>query len=114
MLPFKITGAALILFSVVIAALISLNRATAARGGRDLMVLWPLAAAFVVLGVGLLRQSRISAILFVLLSGAFSAWLIIGSLIYVPFPWSLLNVFFGFLVFLPSVSFYKQRSRLVK
>lgn len=112
MWPFKVIGAILLALAVLIAVGIGLNRATAERGGRDLITLWPLAAVFIFLGLGLLTHNRWAAIVFILLSGGASASLIVGSLMFVPFPWLILNILYGFCLILPILSFFRNWGKL--
>jgi hypothetical protein len=70
-------------------------------GGHDtsLLVFAPL--CFIPVGVGLMFQRRIAAILLSVPSGVLAVHLIIGSIAYVPFPSVLLGILFGFLFLFP-------------
>lgn len=54
-------------------------------------------------GVGLLYIRKWAAILFSLSTVAMALWLIIGSVLYVPFAFGLLNISLGILLFFPTV-----------
>ena len=56
---------------------------------------------FSILGVGLLLLRRSAAVVLSAISCPVGFWLIIGSLLEVPFPWVLINLMFGTAALLP-------------
>lgn len=109
--PFRITGVGMILFALVILAAIELNRETAARGGRDLKMLWPAAAALGLLGVGLVQHHRWSAIAAGLLLVGVGIYFIAGAM-ETPLPGAILNLVFAVLVLIVPFNFYRSRALL--
>jgi hypothetical protein len=81
-------------------------------GGHDLRSAVIFAGYFVLVGIGLLFQRRVAAVLFSLPLLAGALWLGIGSIFAVPFPWSLLNVAFAFIMLLPSWATWRGWSAL--
>jgi len=60
------------------------------------------AVYFIPVGIGLLLQRRIAAILLSVPLLVAGFWLGIGSIFAVPFPFSLVNIAFGSVMLLPS------------
>ena len=79
--------------------LVVLNRRAASHGGHDLSQLSVPAAILIILGVGLLRRQRWAIIVFIALNLLLSLVMIIGPLVSVPMPYTLVNVFLGSLFF---------------
>jgi hypothetical protein len=57
-----------------------------------------------VVGVGLLYRRKWAAICFYTALLAIALWLILGSLLSVPFPWNLFNITLGFALTFPIVT----------
>jgi hypothetical protein len=55
-----------------------------------------------VVGVGLLFMRKWAALLFSLFTAVIALWLIIGSVLYVPFAWSLINISLGIPLLFPA------------
>jgi len=99
----KLCGAAAIIFGVALVALAIANRDTAAKGGLDLGVLGPVGLAFFVTGALSWKQHRLATALLVLFAAAVGIWLVVGSTLSVPFPWSLINIGVGSLLVWPAI-----------
>jgi hypothetical protein len=56
--------------------------------------------------IGLLRLRKWAAILFSAATASAGLWLIIGSILYVPFPWMLPNLGMGICLLLPTTATY--------
>ena len=54
-----------------------------------------------IVGIGLIYLRKWAAICFSLAISCFSLWLIIGSILYVPFFWSFINFFIGIISLIP-------------
>ena len=67
-------------------------------------------ATLVAIGLFLLRKW--AAILFAVAAGMLATWLIVGTVGSVPFPWSLINFVFAFLLMLPTVVIIRSWSSL--
>ena len=63
---------------------------------------------FCLLGVGLLFARKSAAIIATLGFVAYATWLIIGSIIHVPLPWTLINIVFGLVILIPAVIILKN------
>ena len=112
---FRLMGGAILLLSIVIAALVAINLLSLLlfKGGRDVsrMILYPIVG--VPLGIGLRRLRKWAALLTSIALGLSGCWLITDSLLVVAFPGELVNVLFGLLLFLPSIAtvvFWKSLS----
>ena len=69
---------------------------------NPLVGLWP-AGVLLVVGIGAILLARWAVLVLSLGFGAVAAWLAIGSIISVPFPWSLINIAFAAALCLPAV-----------
>ena len=65
-----------------------------------------------VIAVGLFFLRKCAALFFSLALCAVAVWLILGSIIQVPFPWNLINIFWGIILVLPVVVTIHGWSRL--
>ncbi len=74
------------------------------QGGYDLSPILIYFYFGVPLGLGLLFLRKWAAIILSLFSLAMAAWLSIGSLLYVPFPFMLINILFSLIFLLPSAA----------
>lgn len=90
----RAVGSLLLFSTFVCGLLIWANWHTASLGGHDLKPLAIPATISFVLGVGLLFRRKSAAVIVMLGSVGLAGWLIIGSIVQVPMPWLLLNVFF--------------------
>lgn len=88
-------GCALVAIAALQCAMVAMNARAAASGGRDLAPLLPEAAVVAVTGFGLVLHRKWAAILFLVISGAWSLYLIVGSLVYVHNAWLFINFAFG-------------------
>jgi hypothetical protein len=57
-------------------------------------------------GIGLLFLKKWAAVLFSLASISAGLWLIVGSILYVSFPWMLASFWLGLFFFVPAVVSY--------
>lgn len=82
----------------------------------DILVISRISISFflaTVIGIGLLYRRKWAAIGFSLATLSVALWLIIGSLLYVPFPWMFYNFLVGIIFLVPllvTVSFWSQLS----
>lgn len=74
-----------------------------AHGGHDLSGLAAVGVVFVILGVGLFLRLKWAAVIAVFLSVACGMCFVVGSVIYVPLPWALVNILMGVCFFLPGI-----------
>jgi hypothetical protein len=65
-----------------------------------------------VIGIGLMYRKKWAAIGFSLANLSVALWLIIGSLLYVPFPWMLINFLAGAVFLIPIYITINFRSQL--
>jgi hypothetical protein len=91
----RFIGAGYLLVAAFCALLIFANWHIAAVGGRSIRPLTVPAAAFVLVGTGLLFRRKSAALVAILGSIAVTIWLVIGSVRYVPTPGLILNAVFG-------------------
>lgn len=56
-----------------------------------------------VIGVGLLCGRKWAAFYFSLATSAMGLWVMIASILDVPFPWNLINITFGVILMLPTI-----------
>jgi hypothetical protein len=63
-----------------------------------------------IVGIGLLFLRKWAALLLLAALMAFAIWLIVGSILYVPFPWNLINFIFAFVALLPTYVIFRSWS----
>ena len=112
MLMCRITGFLMVIYSLAIVILISMNRPVALSGGRDLSPLWVVALPSLLLGIGVFVRYKPAVVLFMILSSSCALWLGIGSLFEVPFPFALINILYAAVMISPSIYFYMNWSTL--
>jgi len=82
-------------------AICFLNKEARSSGGHDLSGMLYGGIVFFALSIGMFFGSTIAAILFAAIFAIGGIWLAIGSVLNVPFPWYVINLFFAFLLLLP-------------
>jgi hypothetical protein len=102
---FRFFGLATLLFEVVLAYTMYLSRfrfgpLTPAQFLRPLTFFFVATAA----GIGLLFVKRWAAIIMSAATSYCGLWLIIGSILYVPFPFNLINIWVGSLLIMPLIT----------
>ena len=108
----RFIGVSYLLVATLCVLLILANWHTAAIGGRNIRPLAAPAAAFFLVGVGLLFRRRSAALIAVLGSITFVTWLLVGSVRHVPMPWLFLNAVFGGIVLVPACAILINRRHL--
>jgi hypothetical protein len=98
----RFIGLSYLLVAALCALLILANWHIAAIGGRNIRPLAAPGAAFFLVGVGLLYRRRSAALIAVLGSITFAAWLLLGSVRDVPIPGLFLNAVFAGIVLVPA------------
>lgn len=97
----RMMGVLTLLLSCAFLVLYTLNTDARAQGGRDLTGFLYYSIYGLVVGIGQLFCFRIASVMLSIPLALLGAWLIIGSLTGVPFPWFLLNIIFGLFLFVP-------------
>ena len=111
---FRLFGVGVVLFH----ALMLLRIANDVRIGRvslDAPVITRVSvvtACVLAVGIGLLLLRKWAAVLFSVASASAGLWLIIGSILYVPFPWLFINLGNGLCLFVPALASYFYRQDL--
>ncbi|MGJ5821010.1 hypothetical protein, partial [Paludibaculum fermentans] len=108
---FRWLGAGTVLYSAFCFAVFHLTRQGARIRAAELQPSWVVGAFFLVLGIGLLLNQRWAGGVFCVCGLVFSLWMIIGSLMEVPFPFVLINLAYGGLVLWASIAVLRQLLR---
>ncbi|MGA2139529.1 MAG: hypothetical protein ABSH14_11755 [Verrucomicrobiia bacterium] len=82
------------------------------NGGHDISGVIYFSLFFIPVGVGLILVRRIAAVLFSIPLGILAVWMIVSSIVNVPFPWLLLNILFGVILLFPSWATWRGWSDL--
>jgi hypothetical protein len=107
----KIAGASAILFGVG-AGIVALTMNPGAHGiVNPRLGLWH-AALIVVIGIGTLLLRRWAALLLALGCSGVAVWLVLGSIVSVPFPWCLINFAAAGVLFAPAAFTFKSWRQL--
>jgi hypothetical protein len=93
-------------------ALVALFTHLDRRGVPHQEILLVPAAGFVAVGLGAMALRLWAVVLAVAMSLAVGVWLIVGSLLHVPFPYCLINVALGAVACLPAVAALRGRAAL--
>ncbi len=101
---FRWLGAGHVLLAAFCFAVFRLSRQGAWIRAAELRPFWVLGAFLLILGIGLLLKQRWAGGVFCVCGFVFSVWLIGGSLMAVPFPWVLVNLLYGGVVFWASTA----------
>lgn len=88
------------------------NQYASAAGGRDISGFYALGAMLTALALGMWAHWKPAAFLFIASSVCLAAWLVIGSLLSVPFPWWLINLLGAALMLIPSLKIIQHWSGL--
>jgi hypothetical protein len=102
MMVFRTLGLLMFFIAALFALLALASWHTTSIIGQQLKPAIIPAAIFFLLGFGLFHYRKSAALLMALVSFSCAMWLIIGSLIVVPFPWWLLNIAFGVVILIPT------------
>ncbi len=81
---------------------------------RDLSEAWVFGVALILPGIMSLLTYRLGTWALTGMSAAFGLTMIIGGLLETPFPWSLINIYFGALFLLPAIFLWNLRPRQVQ
>ena len=106
-----VSGGIAVLLGLAIAA-VAMFANPGARGVRDWRILFAPAVLFVTMGIGTLARQRWAVVILAIGFGAPGLWLVLGSLLYVPFPWLMINVAFGSVACVPAWLAYRGWSDL--
>jgi hypothetical protein len=97
---------------VALVALFFLNSNARTHGGHDVSASIYVALYCLLVGGGMLFNSRIAALLFSIPCAGLAIWLSVGSMRTVPFPWVLFNLAFSSCLLIPLVmTVYMLRRR---
>ncbi|OJU98881.1 MAG: hypothetical protein BGO12_15180 [Verrucomicrobia bacterium 61-8] len=101
----RIVGILAIMIGAGALAIALLNMPNRLSGGRDLGGLFSLAALLVTLGAGSALGMSWAGYFLALGGSIYGIAMILGSLVFVPFPWSLINVALGCIFCIPAMVF---------
>jgi hypothetical protein len=99
---FRVMGGLAILLGLLCLVLGLMNMTTRKHGGRDLSGIVSFAIYWIPVGIGMLFLRRLFAVLISVPSVGMGAWLIVGSVVHVPFPWMLINISVGCVCLIPG------------
>lgn len=99
---FRLFGSLVLLNALVCGLLVWENAAVRASGGRDISALLVWSLVPLPVGLGLLFHRRWAAVLFSAGCLGLGGWLIVGSLLHVPWPGLAINIAFGLLALIPA------------
>ncbi|MGC4053820.1 MAG: hypothetical protein QM757_32190 [Paludibaculum sp.] len=108
---FRWLGIGTVLYSGFCFAVFYLSRQGARIRAAELQPIWIIGTFFLILGIGLLLNHKWAGAVFCVCGLVFSFWMIIGSLIFVPFPFVLINLAFGGPVLWASIEVFRQLLR---
>lgn len=109
---FRFFGTLMAAFGLLGLSLAVTNLRAVPPGGHDLRILALPFVFLVGVGVGLFLLRKWAGILFVLTCGVAALWLILGSVLFVPFPGLLVNLFFGGYLLVPCYCVIRDRAAL--
>src|SRR5437016_4256358 len=92
---FEVLGFLSIVAGILCVVVFFANAKTKHNGGHDISDIIYFSFFFIPVGAGLIFKWRIAAVLLSLPLGVVAVWMVVGSIVSVPFPWLLLNIFFG-------------------
>jgi hypothetical protein len=101
---FRLFGILTLLNAALLALLVYANRYARQNGGHDLSGLTMFIYPSVLIGIGLLFLRKWAAILLSLPLLATSVWLIVGSILAVPFPYMIINFLFALMLLIPAAA----------
>jgi hypothetical protein len=110
----KVFGILLLLFEASMLAMLALPRVRA-LGPLDTAALIRISISTfstIAVGIGLLYRRKWAALYFSLALSSIALWLIIASILYVPFPWNLVNITTGVILLLPPIAVIGSWSEL--
>src|SRR5579872_1819356 len=99
--PFRSLGVMSVVFSGICFLAASANRHTANLGGHNLAGFYWFGLFGLLIGCGLLARNFVAAWLFSGTTAIIGLWLVVGSIMKVPFPGLLINLGLGFLLLRP-------------
>lgn len=98
---YYILGVVSAILSVITLVVFLMNRGMKDYGGHDLgFAVW-VALYLAIVSAALFRRSKVASFLFSVPCAFVGIWLCVGSVIYVPMPWLLLNIIVSCFFFLP-------------
>lgn len=89
------------LFSCMLLALVLANGQARLHGGHNLAAVTVPALTLFLIGIGLFLHKKWSAALFFVLCAVGGIWVIVGSIVAVPMPWSILDMLLGSAMLVP-------------
>src|SRR2546425_759751 len=111
-LTFVALGCLSVLAGIVCILLSYANAKTRQSGGHDISRVAYFSLFFIPVGVGLIFLRRIAAVLLSFPLGVLAIWMIVASVVSVPFPWWLANILFGILLLFPGWATWRGWSEL--
>jgi len=101
-LVFKTIGVMWILLGIFLLVLFFVNSNARKNGGHNLSNLIFVFPLPVIIGIDLIKLRKWAACVVSLSLAASALWLISGSIKYVSFPWTILNITLGIFMILPT------------
>jgi hypothetical protein len=101
--PFRLFGILTLLAGLIVSLSLVGNQERVAVGGHDLASAAPVSISLIIIGVGLILHRKWAAVLLTVGSLTLAIWMIVGSILLVPLPWSLINIGIGSVLCLPAV-----------